>query len=653
MKEKKNFIQNNLPRLAVFLVVVLLYIFSIQPKISNAEREKLSEQFNFKQHILPDEDVSLDRFERDVAPSLKNIVGWVSATGAGVALNDLDGDGFSNDLCKVDPRTDNVLIAPAPTTGDRFEPFTLDAGDFVNKKTAPMGCIPNDYNEDGITDIMVYYWGRTPLLFIAKDTSKEFVLTQDSYKVQEVVSSSKAWFTGAATVADLDGDSHLDIVIGNYFQDGAEIIDGESKNYQSMHASMSRADNGGKSYILRWAEAKGGENPSVKYEVITDFIETDSVQEKESFIHGWTLSLAACDLTGDLLPELYFGNDFGHDYFLYNISEPGKMRFRSIRGRKGFTTPNSKVLGKDSFKGMGVDFGDVNADGLFDLYISNIADEYALEESHLLFVNTGETDLYSKDIAPFEELSEDLGVSRSSWGWDTKIADFNNDGQNEIVQAVGFLKGDTDRWAELHEIAMGNDQLLSDPQNWHKFGKGDDLSGQDHNPFFVRAADGRFYDIAKDIGMGHPQVSRGIATADVNGDGKLDFAISNQWDQSFFYLNEAKNTGDFLGLQLRLPISDEAESGVYKERPKFNGLSRPAIGAYISVLMPNGQKQVAFTDGGNGHSGKRSPDVQFGLGKVANDEKLDVEIRWINLQGDLKKQNFKVSKGWNTIILGK
>ena len=59
--------------------------------------------------------------------------------------------------------------------------------------------------------------------------------------------------------------------------------------------------------------------------------------------------------------------------------------------------------------------------------------------------------------------SEPLGLSRSGWGWDAKLADFNNDGTFEALQAVGFVKGKIDRWPELQELAMGNDELLPIP----------------------------------------------------------------------------------------------------------------------------------------------------------------------------------------------
>jgi hypothetical protein len=100
--------------------------------------------------------------------------------------------------------------------------------------------------------------------------------------------------------------------------------------------------------------------------------------------HGWTLAMGVADLDGDQLPEVYLANDFGPDRLLHNESTPGHLKFRLLEGRRRFTDPKSSVLGQDSLKGMGVDFADVNGDGLLDIYVSNIADTFALTESHLL-----------------------------------------------------------------------------------------------------------------------------------------------------------------------------------------------------------------------------------------------------------------------------
>ena len=55
---------------------------------------------------------------------------------------------------------------------------------------------------------------------------------------------------------------------------------------------------------------------------------------------------------------------------------------------------------------MGVDFGDLNRDGLLDIYVSNIADEFALEESHFVWLSTGEPELMAEGVAPYVDGSE-------------------------------------------------------------------------------------------------------------------------------------------------------------------------------------------------------------------------------------------------------
>jgi hypothetical protein len=259
-----------------------------------------------------------------------------------------------------------------------------------------------------------------------------------------------------------------------------------------------------------------------------------------------------------------------------------------------------------------------------------------------------------KGIAPYEDLSESLGLSRSGWGWDCRLADFDNDGTLEALQACGFLKGTVNRWPELHEVAMGNDLLLHRPGSWPRLHVGDDISGHDHDPFFVRASNGRYYDVAGDIGMGDPQNTRGIAVADVNGDGRLDFAVANQWMPSYMFINNSPGPGSFMGLHLVLPIDDPTTNEV-TEQPghPWPGLrARPAIGASAAVRMPDGRRLVAQADGGSGHSGKRSPDLHFGLGDLPDSSRLPVDLTWRDSHGQIHHQTITIGPGWHTIVLG-
>ena len=644
MKPVTHYFRRNIARLVAIGLLVALYFLAQQPRLSTAERNKLASNFRFTRSALYEIPDTAYRSHRIVNPSLQRIASWVSATGASVALNDLDGDGLSNDVCSVDPRTDQVTVAPAPGTPMRYQPFVLNAGRFYDPAVmAPMGCLPGDVNEDGLMDLIVTYWGRTPIAFLARKPPGQVrpALSSDSYYPRELVAGGDRWFTGAATLADLDGDGHLDLVIGNYYQDGARILDAHDTTRQEMQHSMSRAYNAGRSRMLLWQRATEGSEPTVEFKEVKDYVEGSPAQ-KEMITHGWTLAVGAADLDGDLLPEIYFANDFGPDRLLHNRSRPGELRFAALEGTKSFTTPNSKVLGRDSFN------------GLMDILVSNIAAPFALEESHFVFLSTGATGQMKSGLAPYVDRSEDLGLSRSGWGWEIKTADLDNDGTNEVLQATGFLKGNVNRWPELQELATGNDQLLSNPNSWPRFQPGDALSDRDHNPFYVRAGDGRFYDMATELGLDQEQVSRGIAVADVNGDGLLDYAVANQWSTSFFYLNQSPRRGAFLGLRLRLPIAKQAPGPtiVCGNWQGLNAPSRAAVGAAVAVGLSDGRRLVAQVDGGNGHSGKNSPDVHFGLGSTLPTTKLAVEINWRNQDGQAQRQTLQLTPGWYTVTLG-
>jgi enediyne biosynthesis protein E4 len=606
-------------RLIALALLCPLYLLARLPEISSSEREQLARQFRFERSTLPTVPGPEVRRVRPVHPSMAHIAAWISAVGAAVALNDLDGDGLPNDLCYVDVRTDQVIVAPVPGTGQRYAPFALDAGSLYRRDTmAPMGCLPGDMNEDGRIDLLVYYWGRTPIAFLRRGSA----MNAASYEPVEIVPGGERWYTNAATFADLDGDGHADLIIGNYFEDGARILDSHDQTAQFMPRSMSRSFNGGSKHLLLWEKAG---DDSVKFRDVPGVLSEDVSQ-------GWTLAIGAADLDGDLLPEIYFANDFGPDHLLHNLSTPGHLKFQLLRGLRTLGIPKSDVLGQDSFKGMGVDFGDVNGDGWPDMFVSNIAAPYALEESNFLWMSTGHVELMAQGIAPYVDRGESLGVSRSGWAWDARLADFNNAGVPEALQAVGFIRGAANRWPELHEIAMGNDLLLRRPASWHRFEVDDDLSGHEHNPFYVRASDGRYYDVAPEMGMDDSHVSRGIAIADVDGDGLLDYALANQWEDSVFFHNLSAPRGEFLGLRI------QRRSGT------------PAIGAAATVFLSDGRRLISQVDGGSGHSGKRSFEIHFGLGSVDKQQPLKVDVRWRDRDGiHLLSQTMK--PGWHKIIL--
>lgn len=618
-------------KIPAFIICYGCYLIAQPEQLKNTEREKIASTFSFTKFALPVLPTEV-REIREVHPQYKNIPAWISSVGAAVTMDDLDGDGYNNDIIYVDPRFDKVFISTIDGIRKKAMPSVLEVRSlpYDQATMAPMGTLTYDFNRDGLNDILVYYWGRTPVIFL-KGTN--------GYTETELTKGGERWFTNAATLSDFDGDGHVDILIANYFPDGSRVLDKEARDRgQMMQHSMSRANNGGDNHFFLYA---GKEDDATVYK--EDLNWSKNIKNPKD----WTLGVAVADFNGDLLPEIYLANDFAPDKFLLNESTPGKLKFKMLYGKKTLTTTSSSVLGKDSYKGMGAGIGDLNNDGLLDLYVSNIADEYALEESHFAFINTGKQELYDKGIAPFVNKSEALGLSRSSWGWESKLADFNNDGVLEAIQATGFMKGSNDRWPELQELALGNDDLLRNPAVWPNFQLGDELSGNTHNYFFVKSKSGRFFDLAAEIGIGDNQISRGIAIGDVDNDGDLDFIVANQWEDSFFYENKRRSKNDFMLLKILRPLAETASA--LQLNPTQKTAVQPAIGAIVNLY--EGDKLIGknFVDGGNGHSGVNSKDVFFGL--PDSKKEIHAEILYIDKKGKKSSVKIQLKRGVNTIIL--
>lgn len=223
------------------------------------------------------------------------------------------------------------------------------------------------------------------------------------------------------------------------------------------------------------------------------------------------------------------------------------------------------------------------------------------------------------------------------------MADFDNSGQLTVVQTTGFVKGHINRWNWLQELAMANDLMLAEPHMWPNAEPGDDIAGSSPFAFWVREDNGRYVDLAPDLGMTDTTPSRGVAVADVNADGSQDFAVARQWGPPAYFRNTKPADGNFLGLRLHRPVAGAT--------PGATGpIGTPAYGALVKIVTKSGRTQVAQLDGGGGHSGKRSFDIFFGLGDEAN-QPVSAEICWRDLNGTMHKQTLDLSPGWHDFML--
>jgi len=633
----------------VVAIAAILALFNAarQPPIVHGDIKQVAAPYKFvKMPIAMPAGYQATQTIRQVNPAYYHLRSWISSVGAGIALADVTGHGLDDGMCIVDPRTDDVIVTYAPTAppADRFTPFVLNPASLpMTSAMAPMGCAPGDFNGDGRTDFLVYYWGRTPIMFLARSTVT--TPSPSAYKPNELVPEhvtggygGPEWNTNAVAVADFDGSGHPDIFVGNYFPESA-VLDPHGLNNVVMPSSLSFAKNGGGDHMYLWAGATSGPNPTVSY-----------VEQPKAIPYtaatGWTLAAASADLTGNGMPDLYIANDFGEGHLLYNRSTPGHLSFIEAIGLRTPLTPKSFVVGKGSFKGMGVDFGDLSDNGKFDFMVSNITTPYALEESNFVFMNQAANDAAMKQdlasgMAPFTQQAEQLGMAWTGWTWDVKFGDFLNSGHLDVVQSDGFIKGTINRWPWLQEMAMTNDDLLENPANWPLVQPGDDLAGHQCVAFYAYSPTGQYANISKNLGLCVPTPTRGVAVADTRGDGRLDFAIARQWGPPAFYENESL-VGNYLGLHLYRPAPGS------KPGQGLSGLGSPAYGATVQIDTP-GHTQISQLDGGSGHSGKSSLEVYFGLGSY--DGPVTVHLHWRDVNGVLHQQTLTLTPGNHNLYL--
>ncbi|WP_242894567.1 FG-GAP-like repeat-containing protein [Actinomadura litoris] len=635
--------------LAVVLALALFFVARI-PGSSGSELSTVAAPYKFTEMPLAmPPGYRQTQTIRQVNPAYYKIRSWISSVGAGVATADLTGHGRDDGICIVDPRTDDIVVTYAPTApaADRFTPFALNPAPLpMDHRMAPMGCTPGDYNVDGRADLLVHFWGRTPILFLARSDAK--ALSPTAYQPVELVPgvsttgryTGPRWNTDALDVGSFDGTGHPDIFISNYFPD-SDVLDPKGQPNVVMPSSFSDAKNGGGTHVYRWTGGTSGARPSAAYEE-----QTDAVPYKQAT--GWTLAISSADLTGDGKPEVYVANDFGKDRIFYNVSTPGHIKFKNVTGKRSAITPKSFAIGHDSNKGMGVDFGDLQGKGRFDLAVSNITAAWGLEESNFVFLNkAGSEAEMAREMAdghaPFEQRAQQLGLAWTGWCWDVKMGDFSNSGRMDVVQADGFIKGDIQRWPWLQEMAMNNDSVFSNPKLWPHVQPGDDLSGGEKLAFYAAKPDGKYSNVSEQLGLAVPIPTRGIAAADTRGTGALDLAVARQWGPPAFYANSSPKLGKALSLHLFRPVSGA------KPGQGLSGAGTPAYGATVQIWTADGRTQISRLDGGGGGTGKRSFEVRFGLG--SSQAPVKARVRWPDGTGSMRQQDLNLAPGAHSLLL--
>ncbi len=469
--------------------------------------------------------------------------------GAGVALGDVDGDG------RVDvflAKTEGCSALYRNLGGWKFEDVAKTAGVAACDRHAS-GTALADIDGDGDLDLILLATNGPNAIFV-NDGKGKFAERRDL--------GLDTTGRGGTTIAlaDVDGDGPLDMYIANYrpfsLEDSLppqqrafnqlvrqtgpnkyEVVAEHRRDYKIVM----RPDMGGLRMTQRAEPDEFYRNDGGKFTPVPQtggrFLDAQGkplAEAPESF----GLGAKFVDLNGDGAPDLYVANDFEDtDELWYN---DGKGNFRLAPWNAQRQMSNSA---------MGVDVGDVNGDGIPDLFeVDMLANDARLktqipthtslpklpgemetelqQQRNALFINRGD--------GTFGEIAAFAGLSASGWSWSTMFMDVDLDGWQDILVATGHLWDIMDA-----DVQEGLQNRLTDVQ-WRRQ-RWQFPALKLRNVAYRNRGDMTFEDVSAKWHFGVDEdVSHAMAAADLDGDGDLDVVINRLGAPALVLRNDAK-----------------------------------------------------------------------------------------------------------------
>jgi hypothetical protein len=500
--------------------------------------------------------------------------------GGGVAVGDINNDGLE-DIYFTSNQNSNTLYLNKGNFV--FEDITKSSG-VADAKGWSTGVSMIDINNDGWLDIYVCKSAsiknrslRQNKLYINQKNNK-FKEQALEYGLKEYGFSTQAYFF------DYDKDGDLDMYLVNHSL--------EAKLQTLLNPSL-------QTRITKDDLDKLFRNDNGKF---VDVSKAAGIQKK-----AWGLSASIGDFNNDNWPDIYVANDFLEPDFLWINNKDGTFTDEVLTRFKHISN-NS----------MGSDFADINNDLKPDLVVLDMS---AADRKR------GKENMASMDIAKFKrmvyrgwhhqymsnmlqlnmgngtysEIGQFSGIAKTDWSWAPLVADFNNDGYNDVFVTNGIEK----------DIA-NQDFRKEMGKKLSKFDERQNLetalqlipSAKLENYMFLNNKDLTFKNVSIAFGFDTKINSNGAAYADFDNDGDLDLVLNNQSDNASIYRNNS--------------IANYIKINLEGSNTNKNG-----IGAKVLVYADNLQ-QVKQVYPSRGYQSTVTNNLIFGLGKLERIDSLKV-----------------------------
>ena len=234
-------------------------------------------------------------------------------------------------------------------------------------------------------------------------------------------------------------------------------------------------------------------------------IENDSINVLE-FMNIYTGGgVAAGDVNNDGLPDLYFSGNMESSRLYLNRSKGGKIKFEDITEKAGVET---------NYWATGVNMLDINQDGLTDIYVCASGSRSSVDKKNKLYINQG----LKEGVPVFKELAAEYGLDDANYTTQAAFFDYDLDGDLDVFMVVNHAENFKSNTINVPvRLAEEFDQDRS-PRLYKNFAV---------ERLNKEAVPGKqFMDVSLEAGIKEIGYGLGIAISDLNNDGWPDVYVT-------------------------------------------------------------------------------------------------------------------------------